>query len=104
MAVAYDATIIQTFVERLYRKANNVIATHTVLGVGIGLSAGYILAGFLGEVARGRMPYEALCVLLFGGIAYSAGRDRSFALRVQAQLALCQTRIEENTRPTRSSS
>lgn len=99
MAVTYDATIIQTFVERLYRRANNAIATYTLLGVGIGLSVGYILAGFLGEVARGRMPYEALCILLFGGIAYSVGRERSYALRVQAQLALCQTRIEENTRP-----
>lgn len=98
MAVTYDGVIIQTFVERLYRRANNAVATYTLLGVGIGLSVGYILAGLLGEVARGRMPYEALCILLVGGIAYSVGRERAFALRAQAQIALCQIRIEENTR------
>ena len=98
MAVTYDGAIIQTFVERLYRRANNAVATYALLGVGIGLSVGYILAGLLGEVARGRMPYEALCILLFGGIAYSVGRDRAFALRAQAQITLCQLRIEENTR------
>lgn len=98
MTVTYDGAIIQTFVERLYRRANNAVATYTLIGVGIGLSVGYILAGLLGEMARGRMPYEGLCILLFGGIAYSVGKGRALALRVQAQLALCQMRIEESTR------
>ena len=98
MAVTYDGAIIQTFVERLYRRANNAVVTYTLVGVGLGLSVGYILAGLLGEVSQGRMPYEALCIILFGGIAYSVGRDRAFALRAQAQIALCQIRIEEHTR------
>jgi hypothetical protein len=101
MPVTYDRAMIHTFVERLYRRANNAVATYTLLGVGTGLSVGYIVAGLLGEVSRGRMPYEALCIILFGGIAYSVGRDRAFALRVQAQLALCQLRTEENTRLAR---
>ena len=58
MAVTYDGAIIQTFVERLYRRANNAVATYTLLGVGIGLSVGYILAGLLGEVARGRKRWS----------------------------------------------
>ena len=98
MAVTYDAELIHTHVERLYRRANNAVVTYTLFGVGFGLSVGYILGGFLGEVARGRMPYEGLCILLFGGIAWSVGRDRAFALRVNAQLALCQTQIKESTR------
>ena len=98
MAVTYDGAMIRSFVERLYRRANNAVATYTLLGVGLGLSVGYILAGLLGEVSTGRMPYEALCILLFGGVAYSTGRDRALALRVQAQIALCQIRIEEQTR------
>lgn len=98
MPVAYDASLIHTHVERLYRSANNAVVTYALCGVGFGLSVGYILAGLLGEVARGRMPYEGLCILLFGGIAWSVGRDRAFALRVKAQLALCQTRTEERTR------
>ena len=94
MAVPYDPTIIQAFVERSYRRANNAIAAYTLIGVFGGLSVGYILGGLLGEVARGRMPYEGLCILLFGGIAYAIGRDRSVFLRVRAQIALCQMRIE----------
>jgi len=100
MAVAYDPTLIQTFVERSYRRANNAIAAYTLIGVFGGLSIGYILGGLLGEVARGRMPYEGLCILLFGGIAYAIGRDRSFSLRVRAQIAICQMRIEASTRTT----
>jgi len=98
MAIVYDETIIYTGVERLYARANTRIATYTLLGVGVGLSIGYILAGFLGEIAQGRMPYEVLCILLFGGIGFSIGRDRAFVLRLQAQTALCQLKIEENTR------
>lgn len=101
MVVTYDATLIHTHVARLYRRANNAIVTYTLFGVGFGLTVGYVLAGLLGEVARGRMPLEGLCILLFGGIAWSVGRDRACALRVKAQLALCQTRIEGNTRPSR---
>ena len=98
MAVSYDATIIYAGVERLYARANTRIATYTLLGVGIGLSIGYVIAGLLGEFDGGRMPYEALCILLFGGIGYSLGRDRAFVLRLRAQIALCQVKIEENTR------
>lgn len=99
MAVSYDATIICTGVERLYARANTRIATYTLLGVGIGLSIGYVGAGLLGEVGGGgRMPYEALCILLFGGIGLSLGRDRAFVLRLRAQTALCLVKIEENTR------
>jgi hypothetical protein len=98
MTRTYEPAIIDKFVEHLYRRANNAIATYSVFGVAIGLSAGYVLAGRLGEVATGRMPDEALCMLLFGGLAWSIGRDRAFALRARAQLALCQTRIAEQTR------
>jgi hypothetical protein len=98
MAVIYDETIIYTGVERLYARANTRIATYTLLGVGIGLSIGYVMAGLLGEVAVGRMPYEALCIFLFGGIGFSSGRERAFVLRLRAQTALCQLKIEENTR------
>ena len=98
MAVIYDRTIIHAGVERLYARANTRIATYTLLGIGIGLSIGYVLAGLLGEVATGRMPYEGLCTLLLGGMGFSIGRERAFLLRLRAQTALCQLKIEENTR------
>ncbi len=33
-----------------------------------------------------------------GGIGYVVGQQRAFWFRLQAQLALCQAQIEENTR------
>ena len=40
-----------------------------------------------------------LCTLVLGFIAgYMIGTARAFMLRVQAQMALCQKQIEENTR------
>lgn len=98
MSVIYDETIIHTGVERLYARANTRIVAYTLLGLGIGLSIGYMIAGLLGEVAEGRMPLEALCTLLFGGTGFSLGRKRAFVLRLRAQTALCQLKIEENTR------
>ena len=80
MAVIYDRTIIHAGVERLYARANTRIATYTLLGVGIGLSIGYVMAGLL------------------GGMGFSIGRERAFVLRLRAQTALCQLKIEENTR------
>src|SRR3990172_5941945 len=80
MAVIYDRTIIHAGVERLYARANTRIATYTLLGIGIGLSIGYVLAGLLGEMG------------------FSIGRERAFVLRLRAQTALCHLKIEENTR------
>ena len=98
MTISYDPTVIHEFAERLYARANTVVTSYTLWGIGIGLSMGYIVSGLLGEVDRGRMPYEALCILLVGGIAHSIGRERAFQLKLQAQMALCHVTIEENTR------
>jgi len=98
MSVNYDETVIYAFAQRLYAKANTVVISYTLLGLGLGLSTGFIIAGLLGENARGRIPYEALCTVLFGMTAFSIGRSRAFALKLQAQLALCQAKIEANTR------
>lgn len=54
MAAIYDETIILSGVERLYARANTRIATYALLGVGIGLSIGYVISGLLGEIALGR--------------------------------------------------
>jgi hypothetical protein len=40
---------------------------------------------------------------LMGTIAFMVGRWKSFALRLEAQLALCQLQIETNTRAAATS-
>lgn len=56
------------------------------------------IAGAVGGAAWG--GGERLFLTVIGGIVLGAlvGNSRAFALRLQAQTALCQVQIEENTR------
>lgn len=97
MPVAYDENVILSFADSLYRRAASLVFGHTVLGA---------LAGaFLGLVGGGASQIPNLLILgtlsltLVGAIiGASIGRARAFALRLAAQTALCQVRIERNTR------
>jgi len=98
MEIMYDAATVHSYAARLYARARNCVVSYPLLGIGLGLSLGYIVAGLLGPMGTPRMPYEALGILIFGGTGFSLGSSRALALRLQAQTALCQIRIEENTR------
>lgn len=89
--VAYDAQIIYRFADKLYQQANQVIATSTIIGALIGLAGGYYLQKSLGL-------YAVLGAVVLGLIGYVIGTQRAFALKLQAQIALCQVKVEENTR------
>jgi uncharacterized membrane protein YeaQ/YmgE (transglycosylase-associated protein family) len=91
--VAYDRALIQQFAEKLYAQARTVLITWALLGLVIA----FIAAASLGQ----KMGIGEAVIL--GGIGalvgYVAARSRAFTLRLQAQTALCQAQIEENTRP-----
>lgn len=89
--VSYDASLLYQFADRLYSRANQAIATSTVVGVLIGAAAGYF-------VNRAFDLYALLGALVAGAIGYSIGAERAFQLKLQAQTALCHVKIEENTR------
>ena len=90
----YDPGVIQHFADKLYHKARRIVAARTVLGVVMGLAGGFI-AGLLLH-----MPLAILIgPVLFGVFGYQSGMERSFSLVLQAQSALCQMKIEANTRP-----
>jgi len=108
--VAYDPDIIQKFVDRLYGRARTVVITSTIGGVLGGGLIGFVL-GLLFDSGSARLPTNLsldelgteliACLIgavLFGLIGFLAGRERAFLLRLQAQTALCQAKIEENTR------
>jgi hypothetical protein len=90
----YDPGVIQEFADRLYRQANLMAVLYGVLGAVIGAFAGFVvgqptdLSGLAALMGAG----------LFGGLGAAAGVARAFTLKLQAQTALCQKRIEENTR------
>ena len=106
--VSYDAAVIQLFAQRLYTKANTIIVVSTIVGgiVGavIGGAVGVFSPRFI-QIYAGmqRDPVEiiqlfALVAGVIGALSgYSRGREKSFRLKLEAQVALCQVQIEKNT-------
>ena len=104
MATQYDPTIIATFADYLYAQAHRIVISYTLLFLLVSVVLGGALGGALGGHADG--PTFALVGAVLVGAAgswvgYSLGRERAFALKLQAQTALCQMQIEENTRRAR---
>lgn len=88
----YDPTIIQKFADKLYSQANLIIILYLLIGAGLGAAGGYAL--------RATLPGDptVIAAVVCGMIGLALGLQRSFMLKVQAQTALCQIQIEENTR------
>ncbi len=89
----YDPAIIQKFADKLYTQANTIVVIYTLIGA--------ILGGGLGFAANANMRLSnvgIIAAIICGLIGFALGLQRSFMLRVQAQTALCQMKIEENTR------
>jgi hypothetical protein len=93
--VTYDRSVIQQFAERLYAQARTVIVVWTILGVIAGLIAGATVADAVNTEQV--LAFAVVGALLFALIGFKLGQGRAFALRLQAQMALCQTQIEVNT-------
>ena len=101
-AVQFDPTVIQTFASRLYRRANTIVVTSTVIGVILGVLAGIGLAIAVSSQMPGTRPdfvlSAGIAALIAGALGFIRGLERSFHLKLEAQLALCQLQIEANTR------
>jgi hypothetical protein len=95
--VQYDPQIIHQFASGLYRQANSIIATHTLLGGVLGALVG-TGAGLVTNEATMAVIGAVVLGLLGGALGLSIGRQKSFSLKLQAQTALCQMQIEANTR------
>lgn len=103
--VTYDPTVIRENAARLYSHADFIIYRETFIGLLVGCVIGYIV-GFLlplTEMTRTLPGHIQLVAGVVGGIfgtliGWAIGNDKAFALRLQAQMALCQAQIEWNTR------
>ena len=93
--VKYDPQVIVTFADSLYRHAASVVLTYTVVGALIGLASGGAVG--IAVLDGGGRIGAAVGALLLGAIAFKLGQQKAFALRLQAQIALCQVQIEANT-------
>lgn len=112
-SVAYDPSVIQEFANRLYRQARWITFVSSVRGLIIGFIIGGVIGGavlfYMLKVQQapysspGSPSFEAvwICALVFAVLGamsgYFRGRELSFKLRLEAQVALCQVQIERNS-------
>ena len=92
-SIPYAPGIIRQFADRLYARADFIVFVYTVIGLIVGGVVGVALkVGFSNDFAAWIVGTAIVAV------AFLLGQERAFHLRLQAQLALCQVQIEENTR------
>jgi hypothetical protein len=118
----YDPKVIHRFATYLYGRAHLLVGVYTVVGVlsGAGLgkafaiytvltspsaslaALGSLVGSGLGSSYTQASPPAAnwtlLGVVVGGFLGFCIGWSKAFLLKLQAQAALCQAKIEENTR------
>ena len=92
--VQYDQAVIQEFAEKLYKRANSIILSYTVVGMLLGGLGGYFLHDSIGGDVMTTAGIPAVVVAIIG---FVLGLEKAFLLKLQAQTALCQMKIEQNT-------
>ena len=91
----YNSEIIEQHARGLYSEADWVVYKYSFIGIVVGGVAGAIVGRFEG----GSMGVFGLVGAVIGYLIwYSMGSSRAFQYRLQAQMALCQVKIERNTR------
>ena len=113
----YDPEIINKFAANLYGRARMLVIGYTLIGVLIGASFGKTFNAInqvtaspssvalsalgLGQPVQPSPPttsWTLTGILVAGLIGFWSGWNKAFVLKLQAQTALCQMKIEENTR------
>lgn len=95
--IQYDPAVINQFAEELYKKADNIVRKST-LQYGL---MGLILLGVPAKVSgwqSGAVLPGLFGMVLAGAVGHGIGKSKAFKYRLEAQTALCQAKIEENTR------
>lgn len=92
--VMYEPQIIKAFAWRLYRKAGAMV----LLGAFGGAALGAVVGAVLGSSLDASGPVGAVVALVGLFVGMALAEHAAFRLKLQAQMALCQVQIEENTR------
>lgn len=91
----YDPDVIQDYADDLYDRARNLTFAW---GAGAGLLGGGPVALWVTTLKGAGLFETLLPFVLTAVIGAFYGYQRTFALRLQAQLALCALQTEINTR------
>lgn len=89
LMIDYDPDVIRGFADALYQRAANIVIINAAIFGVVGGAVGYGLNGGVTAVVG---------LAIGAGIGYYLGLQKTFLLKLQAQTALCQVKIEENTR------
>jgi MFS-type transporter involved in bile tolerance (Atg22 family) len=99
----YDAALLQNLANRLQSKSEIVVVSFTLIGAAIFAALFYFSATIWPNVIN-LAPNKSLGMGLLVGVVlgFIAGQQKSYKLKLVAQLALCQIEIEKNTHPKNS--
>ena len=104
----YDPLIIHSYAKALYQQAEGMVQRAQALSVILGLLLTLLIWGGAAAQAEKRgeevlwpfaLTIGAIVTLVIYKIWVGAAERRAYALKLQAQTALCQLQIEINTRP-----
>jgi len=108
--IQYDPSIILLNARRLYSQATVLIITSTIMCALFGAALGYGFVSFFDNIKNlssdfNWLPLSGSAItgllagaIILGFLGFLGGQQRAFMLKLQAQTALCQLKIEENTR------
>ena len=93
--VEYDEKVIQNYATNLYRQSKSIATCYFFSGVFLSI----IIFSRISDILKGEFDFliVAIGVFIGGIIGIFAGRNRAFEMKLQAQQALCQAKIQENT-------
>jgi len=94
--IEYDPKVIYRYAEKLSRQVRSTMMCNFLIGIFAGILIFGGISAFL------NIGYDSLIMaigaLVGAAFGLSAGQNRAAELSIQTQMALCQARIEENTR------
>ena len=92
----YDPEIIQEYATSLEKQAKSIVPAYFFIGIFLGLFLFDTISLFMTNTID--FLISAIGVLIGGVLGYGTGKYRALELRIQAQMTLCQMKIEQNTR------
>jgi hypothetical protein len=99
---SYDSNVLQENADALYSRASALIASYAATGAVVGWVAVYFLEPVIRTMLRlpesySLIPLQLLAALIAAILGGVWGHGKGVALKLQAQAALCQMKIEQNT-------
>jgi len=100
---SYDSKILRETADALYSRASALIASYAAVGAVVAWVAVYFLEPVILTMLRlpasySLIPLQLLAAFLAAILGGVWGYGKGLALKLQAQVALCQMKIEQDTR------